>query len=103
MEAPGWPHSAPLQVLSTIVSFSVHVPSTVDRDPATHRLRLPMQYWWVGPRSQRHDVKDADTLLWGSPSATPPPPWDTARCFWVLGYGHSERTIAIYAPRAQPP
>ena len=99
MAAPGWPHSALLQVLSTIVSFSVHVPSTAagHRDPATHRLRLPTQYWWVGPDNQRREVIDAVTLLWDSPSATPPSPWDTARCFWVLGHGHPERTIAIYA------
>ena len=62
-----------------------------------------MQYWWVGPGTQRRDVQDVNTLLWDSPSAAPPPSWDTARCFWVLGYGHPERTIAIYAPRAQPP
>ena len=33
----------------------------------------------------------------------PPPPWDIARCLWVLGYGHPERTIALYAWSAQPP
>ena len=105
MEAPGWPHSALLQVLSTIVSFFVHVPSTVagHRDPATHRLRLPMQYWWVGPGSQRREVEDVSALLWDSPVVTPPPPRDTARCFWVLGYGHPERTIALYASHAWAP
>ena len=103
MEAPGWPHSALLQVLSIIVSFSVHVTSTVacHRDLATHRLRLPMQHWWVGPDSQRREVQDVDALLWDSAAVTPPPPWDTARCFWVLGYGHPECTIALYAPHAR--
>ena len=75
MYAPAWPHSALLQVLSTIVVFSVHVPSTVvgHRDLATHRLRLPIQDWWVGPDSQRREVSDAVALLWDSPSATPAP------------------------------
>ena len=94
-----------LQVLSTTVFFFVHVPSTVvgHRDPATHCLRLPIQYWWVGPDSQRREVSDTVALLWDSPSATPPPPWDTARCFWVLGYGHPEQTMALCASSAQPP
>uniref|UniRef100_A0A7S4LFF8 Uncharacterized protein n=1 Tax=Eutreptiella gymnastica TaxID=73025 RepID=A0A7S4LFF8_9EUGL len=104
LEAPRWPHSALFRILSTIVPFSVHVPSAVagHRDPATQRLHLPMQYWWVGQDSQRRDISSATALLWDSPTVPPPPPWNTGRRLWVLSYGRPERSMVLYVPHAHP-
>ena len=107
MDAPSWPHSALLQVLSTMVFFVVMCrPQLQVTEIRTLTLYVsPYSIGgWVPTTSGEKSVMPLH--CYGTarrlPPPPPPPPWDTARCLWVLGYGHPERTIALYASSATP-